>query len=176
MRELHRSPRTSRSLATPLWLLLALVFMPIVVPAFAHAQSARVMTLEEAGTDKRVDPILRLMVLRASQQADQPVESMTEAVLAETGGLANFLSAVVRPGSPVSVIIEGRPDRAQLESSGIVVGTVAGDVVTATLPLSLVPALLAMSGVERVSAAAPVEKALNVSAYEIDADNLWLGI
>lgn len=171
MREPHRSPCTSRHFATRLTLALALC----LVPAHAHAQVPRVLTLEEAGRDARLDPVLGLMVLRAHHQADLPMETSARVGGDGTGGFANFLSAEARPDSPVAVMIEGRPDRAELESKGIVVGTVAGDVVTATLPLSLVPVLLTVPGVERVSASAIVEKALDISAYEIDADALWVG-
>ena len=162
---------------------LGLALLALGVPGLAglaHAQTTapRTLTLEEAGNDHRVDPVLGMMVLRAKMQADLPlsaIEAAPRAMGDETGGFANFHSALARPEMPVSVIIEGTPDRAELESKGIIVGTVAGDVVTATMPLSLVPVLLNVPGVEKVSAAAAVEKALNVSAYEIDADALWAG-
>jgi subtilisin family serine protease len=174
MREPHRSPQP----------LLRLAFLALILgvpgPAgLAHAQTpaSRLLTLEEAGSDVRVDPVLGLLVRRADQQSGlaAATESAPLTMGDGTGGFANFLSAMARPDMPVAVIIEGTPDRLELESKGIVVGTVAGDVVTATLPLSLVPVLLTVSGVEKVSAAAPVEKALNVSADEIDADVLWAG-
>jgi subtilisin family serine protease len=146
-----------------------------VVPHLALAQTPRRLTLDEAGRDVRVDPVLGLMVLRAQHQANLPLEAAMRTPGDETGGFANFHSATVRPETPVAVMIEGTPSRADLESRGIVVGTVAGDVVTATLPLSLVPELLAVPGVERVSSSALVEQALNISAYEVDADALWAG-
>src|SRR5688500_8596725 len=175
MRVPHRSPRVSRRSVTSTWLRSLLVGLLAVGPALAQAQTPRVLTLDEAGHDLRVDPVLGLMLQRAQHQADLPMESSLRTPGDETGGLANFRSAEVRPATPVAVMIEGTPHRAALEALGIVVGTVAGDVVTATLPLSLVPALLAVPGVDRVSSSAVVEKALNVSAYEVDADALWAG-
>ncbi len=139
------------------------------------AQASRVLTLEEAGSDVRVQGLLGLLTHRAVREARQLVAPASMAAFGSPIEFANFHPMNVRPETPVAVLIEGTPSRADLEARGIVVGTVAGDVITATLPLSLVPELLAVEGVERVSAAAPVEKALNISAYEMDADELWAG-
>ncbi len=171
MREPHRSPCTSRHFATRIWLALALC----LVPALANAQAPRVLTLEEAGRDVRVDPVLGLMVLRAQVEADTPDAAPAIAPDDETARFANFHPTRLRLETMVSVLIEGTPERARLEERGIVVGTIAGDVVTATLPIALLPELLGVPGVLRVSAASMVEKALNVSAYEIDANVLWGG-
>ncbi len=167
----HASSRPVRRL--PIVLVFACAVGLFAGPALA--QTPRVLRLEDAGRDVRVDPVLGLLAMRAQAQADLPGESTRLEIGDETGGFANFLSAEVRPSSPVAVMIEGTPERAELEALGIVVGTVAGGVVTATMPVGLLPALLAVPGVERVSAAATLEKALNVSTQEIDANSLWGG-
>lgn len=173
MLEPQISPRPPRR--TGFLPMVLFAFGVVLVAAPAGAQTPRVLSLEDAGRDVRVDPVLGLLAMRAQAQAGLPLEMALEASIDGTGGFANFLQLDVRPESPVAILIEGTPDRAELESRGIVVGTVAGDVITATMPLGLLPALLAVPGVDRVSAAARVETALNVSIQEIEADALWGG-
>ena len=176
MREPRRSPRLPQFLKhRPIAsMVLAGALLSAGLVSGAHGQTSRVMTLEDAGRDVRVDPTLGRMAWRA---AVTPVEeSALNLAPGEESGFANFHPERVHPASPVALLIEGTPDRAELEARGIIVGTVAGDVVTATMPLSLLPELLSVPGVLRVSAAARVEKALDVSAYEIDADVLWAGV
>lgn len=175
MREPQHSPRNSRRLAVGLGIATTFVLGLALVPVSAQAQTPRVLTLEEAGRDPRVDTMLGLMALQAQSRADLPPESVQPVAGDETGGFANFHPTEARPETPVAILIEGTPDRAELESLGIVVGTVAGDVVTATMPVALLPALLQVPGVERVSASGILEKALNVSTQEIDANALWGG-
>ncbi len=177
MRELRRSPRVHLRPALRLAASVALLGLALVLvaPSDSVAQSPRVLTLEEAGSDARVQGLLGLLTRRAVREASQSAGPVSMAAFGSPIEFANFHPKHIRPETPVAVLIEGTPTQADLESRGIVVGTVAGDVITATLPLSLLPELLAVEGVERVSAAAPVEKALNISATEIDAESLWLG-
>jgi subtilisin family serine protease len=84
---------------------------------------------------------------------------------------ANYSNAV--PESPLDLILEGPVERSTLEALGVEVNTQAGGVTTARAPIGLLPQLLTAPGVTRVSAAAPVYPMLDVSAQEIDADNIW---
>ncbi len=177
MREPRRSPR--KYLRAPVRFAASTFALGLILAcgmiSESFAQTPRLLTLDEAGRDSRVDPFLRLMVRRAGVEANLPAEQASLATLGSPIAFANFSPSRIVPESPVAVLIEGTPSPSELESRGIVVGTVAGDVVTATMPLSLLPELLAVEGVERVKAAAPVETALNVSAYEMDANELWAG-
>jgi len=173
MREPRRSPRLRTA---PRFAGIA-VGITLALSAGAnltHAQvTPRLLTLEESGRDRRVDPLLARMAWRA---AVEPVEaSSLEAFVDGRPAFANFAPDKVHAASPVALMIEGTPDRAELESRGIVVGTVAGDVVTATMPISLLPELLTVPGVTYVAASAVVEPALDTSAKEIDADEAWGG-
>lgn len=178
MREPRRSPRKHRR-----------TLLRFAAPAFAlgfilacgltsesAAQTRRLVTLDEAGRDARLQGVLGLLARRAAAEADLPEPALARPAHGSPEEFANFNPARLRPDTPVALLIEGTVSRADLEARGLIVGTVAGDVITATMPMSLLPELLALEGVERVSAAAPVEKALNVSAYEMDADELWKGI
>lgn len=175
MREPRRSPRLLQSVrhsAIAFGVIAGALFMAGPV-SIAFGQTSHEMTLEESGRDLRVDPTLGQMAWRAAVSPTAEAEIL--AIPGEESGFANFHPDRVNPATPVALLIEGTPDRAALEALGIVVGTVAGDVVTATMPLSLLPELLTVPGVLRVSAAARVEKALDVSADEMDAQALWEG-
>ncbi len=177
MRELPRSPRVFPRASLRLAAMTALLGLALACGSAAEssAQTPRLLTLEMAGRDVRVSPLLGLLATRAQHEADLPDAPTMPGDDPMVTRFANFQPARVRPGTPVALLIDGTPSREALEALGIVVGTVAGDVVTATMPISLLPALLEVPGVQQVSAAGVMEKALNVSIVEMEAGELWMG-
>ncbi len=73
----------------------------------------------------------------------------------------------------VLVLIRGDVDRADLEAVGAVVGTQAGSITTAEVPLAAIPYLLAIPGLEAIEAASPLQPLLTVSGPEVEADAYW---
>jgi subtilisin family serine protease len=84
---------------------------------------------------------------------------------------SNYSNAV--PESPLDLTLEGPVERSALEAIGVEVNTQAGGMTTARAPIGLLPQLLTVPGVTRIAASAPVYPMLDVSAQEIDADNVW---
>ncbi len=73
----------------------------------------------------------------------------------------------------VPVLISGDVLRADLEALGAVVGTQAGSITTAEVPLQAIPSLLSIRGLERVEEASRLQPLLTVSCPEVDADAYW---
>jgi len=140
------------------------------------ATAATGRPLVDASRDVRVDFHLRAIMERADENA---VNGLVPASLLATAPSdapaeplsANYSQAV--PESPLDLILEGPVERGTLEALGVEVNTQAGGMTTARAPIGLLPQLLTAPGVTRVSAAAPVYPMLDVSAQEIDADNIW---
>jgi subtilisin family serine protease len=174
MRDPRHTRRYSWLLTTRGWMVVAAVALVGMIGT-ARAETPRVPPLDEASRDSRIDPVLGLMMQRAYARRALPARAVPLVPGDETGGLANSGALEIGPQTPVALLIEGTADRTQLELQGATVGTVAGDVITATAPIGLVPDILAVPGVDRISAAARVEPVLNVSVPETDADVLWQG-
>jgi len=140
-----------------------------------RAMAATERTLVDAGKDHRVDFHLRAIAERANENAARgltiaatagaPVDAKVEPLS------ANYSNAV--PESPLDLTLEGPVDRAALEAIGVEVNTQAGGTTTARAPIGLLPQLLNVPGVTRIAASAPIYPMLDVSAQEIDADNVW---
>ncbi len=175
MREPRYPTRYSRLCSTRSWTAFAAAIALVGMFGVARAEPPRVLALDEASHDSRVDPILGLMMQRAHARRALPARAAEVVDGDWSGGLANSGSPDIGPDTPVALLIEGTADRSQLELQGAIVGTVAGDVITATVPIGLLPNILAVQGVDRVSAAARLEQALDVSLPETGADALWAG-
>ena len=99
----------------------------------------------------------------AARPADQPLAPLPPAVEFEDGqGWAD-------------VWLMGRIDAEQIRTLGGEVHTIAGDVMTARIPLGSVSALAGVAGLERAQLAQPVTLQSDVSTHEIGADQVWGG-
>ena len=144
-------------------------FVPCVMAATGRP-------LVDAARDARVDYHLRAMMERADENAALGMSAASIPAAAPSDAPAEQLSANYSraiPESPVDLILEGPVERGTLEALGVEVNTQSGGITTARAPIGLQPQLLTAPGVTRVSAAAPVYPMLDVSANEIDADNVW---
>ena len=145
------------------------------VPGVMAATSDR--TLVDAVKDKRVDFQLRAIAERADENVARgltanALNSSTAPIDAPAEQIsANYSNAL--PESPIDLTLEGPVERGALEAIGVEVNTQAGGITTARAPIGLLPQLLTVPGVTRVAASAPVYPMLDVSAQEIDADNVW---
>ncbi len=142
----------------------ALALLGLGTPISRSEAQTHVRTFAEAASDPRVDPGLGAL-LRAAQ-AGLP---LTPAVLASEGN--ELGQNELPPGVPV--FIEGAVDRAAIEGLGVAVETQVGDLMSARLPLAVVPALLDQTGLTGIRAAVQLEPMLNVSADEVDVEPIW---
>jgi len=67
-------------------------------------------------------------------------------------------------------------DLEALKRKEIKIRTIAGDIVTASLPLSMVESIAKLSSVLYIEAASPCKPFLDVSVPEIGVDSLWSGV
>ncbi|MFH1017713.1 MAG: S8 family serine peptidase [Pseudomonadota bacterium] len=106
--------------------------------------------------DPRLDPMLAHMWMR---------------------GVADptLIRKTVDGAEEISFLVRGKVQRADLAALGVKVGTQAGPVTTAQAPLSAIPALLNVPGVEAINAANELRPLLDVSASEIGAPAVWGG-
>jgi len=123
-----------------------------------------------AMADPSIDPELRAWQQIASrgsfaaQQADTPSPPRPAAVeLGDGDGWAD-------------VWLMGGIDPDAVRALGGEVHTVAGNVMTARIPLRSVAALQQLAGLERAQLAQPVTFESDVSTHEIGADQLWGGL
>ena len=160
------SPMPSRFLAAPRLILAWIGVLGIVCAQAPIASSAaRTLTLDEAAGDARLNSELR-RILRSVNQTG------TAAVSAVPGG--DESAGVEDPAKVgVRVIIRGAFDRQRLAALGGQIETEAGDLSTARIPLSAVPALLDEPAVQEISAATKLEPMLNVSVADTDVPTVW---
>jgi subtilisin family serine protease len=133
---------------------------------------------EAIAGDPRVDSHLKHIVAWAEAAREDALGVRRAAQPAE--GLPGRLPITVDYGratgeSLVHLILEGDVRRSDLESRGALVNTQAGGVTTLIAPLEALPSLLETPGLRHVSAAEAVHKMLDVSAPEVDADDVWEG-
>jgi minor extracellular serine protease Vpr len=169
----RRHPR--RNLTRMVWLTAVAIGLVINGTTPARAQQSLPLAVE----DLRLDAHLRAIM----EQAERNAHSSASPDALAPGALVpgedplplnvNYQRAL--PSSTVDLIIEGDVDRAQLEAIGVAVNTQIVGVTTAQAPIALLPALLEVPGLVRVSAAARIEPMLDVSADEVDADMVWGG-
>ncbi|MGH7724910.1 MAG: S8 family serine peptidase [Candidatus Eiseniibacteriota bacterium] len=142
-----------------------MALLGVLAPVSLVQAQTHVRTFAEAASDPRVDPGLSAML--RSAQAGLPLSPGVLAGDDEGTGLNAMPEGV-------PVFIEGSVDEATLASLGISVETKAGDIVSARLPLGSVPALLDQPGFAGIRAAVQLEPMLNLSAREVDADDIWV--
>src|SRR5205814_6842936 len=138
----------------------------------ASQSAARALprTMSDAATDPRVDVLLQTLL----QRAENPLAPQFDVKPASAEDLpVNLDPARARPDSRAGVMIEGHPDPEALRAVGVEVHTVAGDVITADIPLAVVPAALNVPGVERITASRPLQQASDTSVPDTDAPSLW---
>src|SRR5262245_52371452 len=161
-----RGRTNSRSLSSSCLSLLSILTLPIALQIsiqsghlLGGAPEARAALppspeMIAAADDPRLDPRLGA-VLR----------------MGDIEGAGNGIIAKTEFG--VAVMIRGKVDPSALEAIGAVVGTQAGPITTADVPLVAIPSLLATAGVEAIEAAGVLEPQLTVSCPAIDADYWW---
>jgi subtilisin family serine protease len=123
-----------------------------------------------------VDPLLRAL-LRPEIRAETE-QALRDALpvpdrAARPGGLAldaDGPTGEARVG--VFVLLRTPGALAELRAAGAEVGVVAGDVATARVPLSALPALLAARGIERVEGAQVVQRTNDLATAAIRADRV----
>ena len=150
----------------------------------AHASrtgSSRTQSqLSHVADDPRVDLHLRAIFNTAeANRALLATALLPDLPAPDAGSEARPLVSVdygrATPESLVDLLIEGTMDPDQLEAIGVSVNTRAGQVVTAQAPIELLGALLSVPGVRHVQAASQLQQSLDVSALEINADEIWQG-
>ncbi len=116
--------------------------------------------------ETRLDPMLRAMVDRADLLATMQPTPLFQVVPE---------GEILPEQQDVPVLIRGEVDLAALQAEGFFVQTSAGGVTTAHVPLAALGRLLEVAGVQGVEAATALQPSLDVSALEIDANELWDG-
>ncbi len=120
----------------------------------APSSPAERAALERVADDPRLDPRLGARLRLGGEERP------------ERGPLA-------KGAAGVAVILRGDVSRTDLEAAGVVVGTEAGRITTADVPIAAIPALLATPGVEMVEAAGELSPLLNVSGPETESYTAW---
>src|SRR5262245_59621468 len=137
----------------------------LLVPCFIAVLAFR--TLEAAtvpGGRPSVDP-----------QVDELLRTSPKTVEANRGTLFPALRHDESGIQWVDLLLRGDVSSLDIERLGGQVGTVAGSIRTVHLPLSALPQLVQLTGVEQVQAAQGLQLETNVSIPEIGANQLWGG-
>jgi subtilisin family serine protease len=95
-----------------------------------------------------------------------------------TPGLAPQVESRVEPtdgGQLVDVLLFGTMDRSRVQQAGGSVRTVAGPVMTVSMPLSALYEMIRVPGLQQIQLAQPVAFQSDISIPEIEADDAWGG-
>lgn len=125
---------------------------------------------------RKLDPQLEFLVEGGISQllttGDAEASFVRFGLQVESGQAAG---ETLPPPTEVTVLAQYSGDPEMLEGAGLTVRSVAGDVVTGTIPLPSVQALAEIAEVERVEAARAMHPDLDLSLTEIGADTVHVG-
>ena len=128
-------------------------------PAAAGMKSPGAAAMARAAQDSRLDPMVARMLVQQSSAA----------------GTAQADASATSSSHEISLLVRGDIRSSDLSALGARVQTEAGSVTTVLAPLSSLPALLGVAGVEAIDAPRQLQPLLNVSAMDIDAPQIWGG-
>ena len=139
-------------------------------PARERAAAARRAGIAEGESqpgDRKLDPQLEYL-------RDTGIDELREAATLERFGVER---AGARRGATteVEVLVQFRGEVADLEAAGLTVRSVAGDVVTGTVPLDRVDDLAAVQSVDRIESARQMYGELDLSLVESRANIVHTG-
>ena len=125
--------------------------------------------LAAAGDAAWIDPLLSLLADHQAKAAGQPFDLALEQILAvdATGNEADPRIAVILR------LENGRPDLSGVP--GLTVGSVAGSIATARLPLSSLTALASVDGIDRIEAARRYRATMDDAVPAGRVDDVWSG-
>jgi subtilisin family serine protease len=122
-------------------------------------------TGEAEQSDRKLDPQLEFL-------RDTGIGDLSDARSAERFGIER---AAPRQSPEVEVLVQFRGEVSELESAGLTVRSVAGDVVTGVVSLDQVDDLAAVGGVERIESARQMYGELDLSLVECRANLVHTG-
>lgn len=163
-----RTPSTPRSPLLTTLIALATLATASAVAMAQPPQGASEVRLPERARQLLPPPpaVLPDLDLAGPARVDAPLAHLTRSVVAQRG---------LRPGPGgeeiVPVLLRGPVATAALRAMGVDVQTEAGEIRTARVPLSALPALVRQPGVERLTLGYGLRPQLDVSVPETRADD-----